>query len=229
MIYHNITTARFLDRKNRFIAHVELDKRTETVHVKNTGRCKELLIPGAKVILSRSDNPKRKTRYDLISVYKPSLELVNIDSQAQNHVVQERLNEQPFDLVKPEYAYDKSRIDFYMEKREKRFLLEVKGYTLEIDGIGYFPDAPTKRGLKHLYELTKAAIEGYCAAVAFVIAMAGVTKVLPNDRTQPEFGVALKEAEKAGVQVLYLPCIVKPDELIVDRKLAARINGGFLT
>lgn len=224
MIYKSITTGHFIDRPNRFIAHVEIDGIPETVHVKNTGRCKELLISGAEVILSKSENPKRKTACDLIAVYKPSLGLVNIDSQAPNHVVQEWLEELPFDLVKPEYTYDQSRIDFYMEKGKERFLLEVKGCTLEINGTGYFPDAPTARGVKHLHELKKAAEEGYHAAVAFAIPMPGVTKVLPNDQTQPEFGEALEEAMEAGVQVLYLPCIVKPRELMVDRKLAKALN-----
>lgn len=224
MIYKNITTGHFIDRPNRFIAHVKIDGKPETVHVKNTGRCGELLIPGAEVILSKSDNPKRKTAYDLIAVYKPSLGLVNIDSQAPNHVVQEWLEELSFDLVKPEYTYDKSRIDFYMEKDRERFLLEVKGCTLEINGIGYFPDAPTERGVKHLHELKKAAGEGYHAAVAFAIPMPGVTRVLPNDQTQPEFGEVLREAEDAGVQVFYLPCVVTPDEVTVDRKKAEELN-----
>lgn len=218
MIYQNITTGHFIDRPNRFIAHVEIDRVLETVHVKNTGRCKELLIPGAEVILSKSDNPKRKTKYDLIAAYKESLGLVSIDSQAPNHVVQEWLEELTFDLVRPEYTYDKSRLDFYMEKGKERFLLEVKGCTLERGGIGYFPDAPTERGVKHLHELKKAVGEGFTAAVAFAIPMPGVRKVLPNDQTQPEFGAALREAEEAGVKVLYLPCIVKPDEVAVDLK-----------
>lgn len=229
MIYNNITTGHFIDRPNRFIAHVEIGGVVETVHVKNTGRCKELLIPGAEVILSKSDNSKRKTKYDLIAVYKETLGLVNIDSQAPNHVVQEWLEELPFDLVKPEYTYDKSRIDFYMEKGKKRFLLEVKGCTLERDGIGYFPDAPTERGVKHLHELKKAAKEGYTAAVAFAIPMPGVTRVLTNDQTQPEFGEALREAEDAGVKVLYLPCVVEKDEVMVDRKKAEELNSEFVT
>lgn len=228
MIYKNITTGGFIDRPNRFIAHVEIDGLTDTVHVKNTGRCKELLIPGAEVVLSKSDNPKRKTKYDLIAVYKEKLGLVNIDSQAPNHVVQEWLEELPFDLVKPEYTYDKSRIDFYMEKGEKCFLLEVKGCTLERDGIGYFPDAPTERGVKHFHEMRKAAGEGYHAAVAFTIPMPGVVKVLPNDQTQPGFGEALREAEDAGVRVLYLPCLVKTDAVCVDRKKAAELNSEFV-
>jgi len=145
LIYRNINTGHFIDRPNRFIAHVEIDGKTETVHVKNTGRCKELLIPGAEVVLSKLDNPKRKTKYDLIAVYKEKLGLVNIDSQAPNHVVQEWLEELSFDLVKPEYTYDKSRIDFYMEKGKRRFLLEVKGCTLEINGMWYI--FPQIRGL----------------------------------------------------------------------------------
>ncbi len=229
MIYKNITTGRFIDRSNRFIAHVEIGSVTETVHVKNTGRCTELLIPGAEVVLSKSDNPKRKTKYDLIAVYKEKLGLINIDSQAPNHVVQEWLEELPFDLVKPEYTYDKSRIDFYMEKGNNRFLLEVKGCTLEINGIGYFPDAPTERGVKHLHELRKAVEEGYIAAVAFAIPMPKVVKALPNDQTQPEFGEALREAVETGVKVLYLPCIVKPDEVVVDREKASYLNSGFLS
>lgn len=227
MIYKNTVKGYFVDRPNRFIAHVDTGGRTETVHVKNTGRCRELLTPGAEVILSRSDNPNRKTAFDLISVYKPSLGLVNIDSQAPNQVVKEWLQELPFDLVKPEYTYDRSRIDFYMERGEDRYLLEVKGCTLEINGKGYFPDAPTERGVKHLHELKRAAMQGYCAAIAFAITMPGVTEVFPNVQMHPEFGTAMKEAEESGVRVLYLPCIVKPDELTVDRKKAAELNGGF--
>lgn len=228
MKYENIVKGRFIDRPNRFIAHVEIDGKTETVHVKNTGRCRELLVAGADVILSGSDNPKRKTAYDIIAVYKPSLGLVNIDSQAPNHVVNEWLETMGFDLVKPEYTYGGSRIDFYMEKGKKRFLLEVKGCTLEINGTGYFPDAPTERGLKHLHELTRSAKEGYTAAIGFVIPMPGVDMVLPNVRTQPEFGTALQEAADAGVQILCLPCDVSPAELVINRRKAADLNAGFL-
>ena len=153
MKYSNVVEARFINRPNRFIAHVELDGQIETVHVKNTGRCKELLLPGAKVILERSDNLTRKTRYDLIAVYKEPIGLINMDSQAPNKVVKEWLEGQDFDYVKPEYTYGKSRIDFYMEKQGKRYLMEVKGCTLEKEGIGYYPDAPTERGIKHLHEL----------------------------------------------------------------------------
>ena len=158
----------------------------------------------------------RKTAYDLIVVYKPGIGLVNIDSQAPNMVVKEWLQAQDFDLVRPEYGFGDSRIDFYMEKEKQKYLMEVKGCTLERDGIGYFPDAPTDRGVKHLRELAKAASEGYRSYLTFVIQMEGVTKVLPNMEMHPEFGVALKEAEAAGVKVLYLPCRVTEDTIYAD-------------
>lgn len=216
MKYEETCHAKFLDRPNRFIAHVELNGKTETVHVKNTGRCRELLLPGADVILSHSGNPTRKTAYDLIAVYKEGLGLVNIDSQAPNAVVKEWLLSQGFDVVRPEYRYGDSRIDFYMEKDGRKYLMEVKGCTLEREGIGYFPDAPTERGVKHLHELAKAVSEGYQAYLAFAIQMEGVTKVLPNVDTHPEFGEALEAAEAAGVQVLYLPCRVEEDALYIE-------------
>lgn len=218
MKYEETCHAKFLDRPNRFIAHVELSGKTETVHVKNTGRCRELLLPGADVILSHSGNPTRKTAYDLIAVYKEGLGLVNIDSQAPNAVVKEWLLSQGFDVVRPEYRYGDSRIDFYMEKDGRKYLMEVKGCTLERDGIGYFPDAPTERGVKHLHELAKAGSEGYQAYLAFAIQMEGVTKVLPNVDTHPEFGEALEAAEAAGVQVLYLPCRVEEDALYIETR-----------
>ncbi|MBQ1918718.1 MAG: DNA/RNA nuclease SfsA [Schwartzia sp.] len=161
MIYADTAEARFIDRPNRFIAHVELDGRTETVHVKNTGRCRELLLPNIPVVLEKSDNPNRKTKYDLIAVRKKKLGWINIDSQAPNKVVKEWLTKQDFDVVIPEYSYGDSRIDFYMEKGNRKYLLEVKGCTLEIDGTGYFPDAPTVRGVKHIRELMKAQKQGF--------------------------------------------------------------------
>ena len=228
MQYQNIRRGVFLDRPNRFVAHVEIGGLRETVHVKNTGRCRELLIPGREVILSHSDSPSRKTAYDLIAVEKPGLGLVNIDSQAPNHVMKEWLFGLDFDLIKPEFSYGSSRIDFYMERRGRRYLTEVKGCTLEIGGIGYFPDAPTERGLKHLHELARARQEGFLASVAFVIPMGGVTNVLPNMETHPAFGIALSEAEAAGVQVLYLPCRVGEDSLEIDGAMAEQLNPGFL-
>ena len=221
MKYSNTVSGRFIERPNRFIAHVEIGGVMETVHVKNTGRCKELLLPEADVTLAVSGNPLRKTKYDLISVYKKNLGWVNIDSQAPNAVVMEWLMSAPkvfpnITTLKPEYVHGNSRVDFYLECGERRILIEVKGCTLEIDGIGYFPDAPTERGVKHLHELIKAVEDGYECFIAFVIAMPRVTKVLPNRMTHPEFGDALDAAVKAGVKILYLPCAVMPDELVIQ-------------
>mgnify|MGYP001053947890 FL=1 len=221
MRYKNITGAKFIERQNRFVAYVELDGRVETVHVKNTGRCKELLLPGSRVTLAKTDNPARKTQYDLIAVYKDGLGWVNIDSQAPNKVVKEWLNSSPelFDnitLIKPEYTYGKFRLDFYLECDSRKILIEVKGCTLEIDGIGYFPDAPTERGVRHLYELAEATAKGHECYIAFVITMPKVRKVLPNVKTHPEFGRALTAAKEAGVKVLYFPCNVTPDQLTIE-------------
>ena len=218
MKYENTVNGKFIERLNRFSALVKIDGLVETVHVKNTGRCRELLQKGARVVLQRAQNPARKTQYDLISVFKNGLGWVNIDSQAPNQVVREWLNsgQSPFgavDVLKPEFTYGNSRVDFYLERGQQRVLMEVKGCTLEIDGIGYFPDAPTQRGIKHLQELAKAAGKGFECCIAFVIAMPGVTEVRPNVQTHPEFGEALKNAVDAGVQVLHLPCLVGPDIL----------------
>ena len=217
MKYHTIVSGRFVDRPNRFIAHVEIDGTIQTVHVKNTGRCKELLLPGAEMQLEVCSNPSRKTKYDLIAVRKPGLGWVNIDSQAPNKVAQEWLQTQGYDLVRPEYTYGDSRIDFYMEKDGQKYLLEVKGCTLEVDGIGYFPDAPTLRGVKHLRELARAVQEGYHCAAAFVIQMEGVAEVRPNATTHPEFAEALAQAQRAGVKILFLLCHVTPDELVITQ------------
>jgi len=213
MKYENITKATFIKRPNRFIAEVDIDGHKEIVHVKNTGRCKELLIPGCEVWLTAPGSEGRKTKYDLVAVRKSTGVLFNIDSQAPNKVVKEWLSKQGYDKVIPEYTYGDSRIDFYMEKENEKHLMEVKGCTLEIDGMGYFPDAPTERGVKHLRELVKAAKKGIKASLAFVIQMAGVDEVRPNVATHPEFGVALKEAKDAGVEVLFLKCHVEPDTL----------------
>ncbi len=213
MKYKNIIKAVFESRPNRFIAKVLIDGHEETVHVKNTGRCKELLIPGCEVWLTEPGTPERKTRYDLVAVRKSTGLLFNIDSQAPNKVVKEWLETKEYDRIVPEYTYGNSRIDFYMEKENVKFLMEVKGCTLEVDGIGYFPDAPTERGVKHLRELIKAKEEGYHAMLAFVIQMEGVYEVRPNIATHPEFAVVFEEAKKAGVEILFLPCKVTPDEL----------------
>ena len=219
MKYREIADGIFVDRPNRFIAHVDVNGTVETVHVKNTGRCKELLLPGTAVRLEVSDNLKRKTKYDLVTVHKQGLGWVNMDSQAPNKVVGEWLAKQGYDYIRPEFTYGKSRIDFYMEKGEQKYLLEVKGCTLEVDGIGYFPDAPTERGVKHLHELAQAQQKGYQCAVAFVIQVEGITEVRPNVSTQPEFGTALAEAKAAGVRVLFLLCRVGRDSLeIVEQR-----------
>lgn len=215
MRYKNTVHAKFHSRPNRFIAKVWIDGKLETVHVKNTGRCRELLLPGADVILEQSERANRKTRYDLISVYKNNLGWVNIDSQAPNKVVKEWLETQEYTCIKPEYTIGDSRIDFYMEKGERKYLMEVKGCTLEIDGVGYFPDAPTQRGVKHLHELAKAAQNGYECFAAFVIQMEGVRKVRPNVAMHKEFGDALAEAKAEGVKVLFLRCRVTEDELVI--------------
>ena len=225
MKYGEVREALFLRRKNRFVADVMLPEAGEVaVHVKNTGRLRELLLPGARVILAKADNPARKTPYDLIGVYRKEKDgterLFNIDSQAPNAVVREWLERQGFDLVRPEYTWGNSRMDFYMERENgtespERYLMEVKGCTLDRDGIGYFPDAPTERGVKHLHELAKASAAGYHAFLAFVIQMEGVLEVRPNTETHPEFAEALQAAEQAGVQVLHLRTIVRPDSLEV--------------
>lgn len=224
MRYKHIIHGKFHSRPNRFIAKVWVEGKLETVHVKNTGRCRELLLPDAQVILEISDNPNRKTKYDLIGVYKENLGWVNIDSQAPNKVVKEWLEKQGYTYIKPEYTYGASRIDFYMERDGQRYLMEVKGCTLEIDGIGYFPDAPTERGVKHLRELAGAAQEGFQCYVAFVIQMEGVNEVRANVETHKEFGEALDAARAAGVKVLCLGCRVTEDTLEVDRELISAGN-----
>lgn len=223
MKYGRICRGTFIDRPNRFIAHVLIKGKEETVHVKNTGRCREILIPGASVILEIAENPNRKTKYDLIAVYKEGIGLVNIDSQAPNKVVYEWLREENqmfpgISYIKPEYSCGTSRIDFYFEYSGKKALLEVKGVTLERDKVCYFPDAPTERGVKHIRELAEAQGKGYECYVAFVIQMEGVNKVYPNRETHPEFGAALDTAVEQGVHILCLGCRVSESGLVIDRQ-----------
>ena len=220
MKYENIVLAEFRSRLNRFAATVWMDGREEIVHVKNTGRLRELLLPGAQVALTPGGGSARKTRYDLISVRKPGLGWVNIDSQACNKVAAEWLTGDPAPfadvrLIRPEFTYGDSRVDFYLEAENRKILMEVKGCTLEREGFGWFPDAPTERGVKHLRELKAAAGEGYESFLAFVITMPGVKRVLPNAQTHPAFAEALADAVSAGVRVLYLTCTVAPDELTI--------------
>ena len=223
MKYKSIIHGTFHSRPNRFIAKVYVDDVLETVHVKNTGRCKELLLPGAEVVLEVSDNPARKTKYDLIAVYKDGLGLVNIDSQLCNKVAGEWLMTQGYDYIKPEYTYGASRVDFYMEKQGEKYLMEVKGCTLEIDNVGYFPDAPTLRGVKHLRHLIRAAKEGYRAAVLFIIQMEGIAAIRPNDATHPAFGEALRDAAAAGVEVWAVDCAVTPAALTHRRPVPIQL------
>ena len=220
MKYENVILAEFRARLNRFAAVVWSDCGEEIVHVKNTGRLRELLLPGAQVALTPGSGSDRKTRYDLISVRKPGLGWVNIDSQACNKVAAEWLAGDPAPfadvrLIRPEFTYGDSRIDFNLEAENRKILMEVKGCTLERGGVGFFPDAPTERGVKHLRGLAKAAGEGYESFLAFVIAMPGVKRVLPNVQTHPAFAEALADAVSSGVRVLYLSCKVAPDELTI--------------
>ena len=223
MQYRAVKKAVFLSRPNRFIAQVALEGAEETVHVKNTGRCRELLVPGAAVYLSEGSNPARKTRFDLIAVEKarpgrPPL-LVNMDAQAPNAVFREWAEGGGFvpglTLLRPETTWGNSRFDFYWEAGARKGFVEVKGVTLEEEGHARFPDAPTQRGVKHLEELIACQEEGYEAAVCFVIQMAGMGDFAPNDATHPAFGAALRRAAEAGVRVLAMECAVTPDTLTV--------------
>lgn len=221
MKYSNIEKGIFRSRPNRFIAHIEINGREEVVHVKNTGRCRELLPEGAEVFCQRSDKPERKTAFDLISVIKGD-RLINMDSQAPNKVFYEWAAAGKFipdpDYIKPEYKWGNSRFDFYIEKGERRCLVEVKGCTLEFDGECFFPDAPTERGVKHINELIKAAEEGFECYVFFVVQMKNVKNIAPNDSTHPQFGEALRLAAKKGVKVIAYDCNVNSDTLeIADR------------
>lgn len=216
MTYSCALPATFLTRPNRFVAHVLLDGREVACHVKNTGRCRELLLPGAPVWLCPSDNPNRKTAYDLIAVQKGDL-LINMDSQAPNQVFGEWAqlgNFQPnLSLLRPETRHGSSRFDFYWEAGPRRGFVEVKGVTLEREGGVYFPDAPTQRGVKHLEELAVCLQEGYEATVCFVIQLARADFFSPNDETHPEFGRTLRDVTRAGVKVLALSCSVSPASL----------------
>ena len=271
MKYNQVVPGTFLQRPNRFIAHVEINGREEICHVKNTGRCRELLIPGCTVYCAVSDNPQRKTKYDLIAVEKiiesqtvfanagiPSQHgkstpeahgtlLVNMDSQAPNAAVKEWLQSgaSPFgniDYIKPEYKYGNSRFDFYLEcktetkrtgtaptptenetTRSRKIFLEVKGVTLENNGVVLFPDAPTERGVKHVRELIRCREEGFETYVLFVIQMERALYFTPNRKTHPQFADALCDAQNAGVQLLAYTCKVTPDEMKIDKELKVRL------
>lgn len=225
MLYENMVPGIFLARPNRFIAHVEIDGKTEICHVKNTGRCKELLPAGAQVWCQQFDNPARKTKFDLITVKKGG-RLINMDSQAPNAAAKEWLMAGGLGEIsglKGEYTQGDSRFDFSFVRDGRRCFLEVKGVTLETDGVCAFPDAPTERGTKHLRGLTALAREGYGAYVLFVIQMGDVTYLRPNDTTDPNFGIALREAAKNGVQVLAMDCTVTENTMTIRNPVEVRL------
>ncbi len=220
--YSRIKEGYFINRPNRFIAEIDIDGKIERCHVKNTGRCRELLIPGTKVLLEESSNPSRKTKYDLIQVYKQD-NLVNMDSQMPNYLVKEWIEKTHFfpemTHIQMEKTYGNSRFDLFVEYQGKKAFIEVKGVTLEKEGRALFPDAPTQRGLKHIRELQSCMEEGYEAWIFFVIQMKGVQSFTPNWERQPEFGQALYEASQAGVCVEAWDCIVRPGEIYIDQKI----------
>lgn len=221
MEYGKMVPGVFLARPNRFIAHVQIDGREEVCHVKNTGRCRELLPPGAEVWCQESDNPARKTKYDLITVKKGD-RLINMDSQAPNTAAREWLlagGLGEISELRPETVHGDSRFDFSFMKDGKRCFLEVKGVTLENDGVCAFPDAPTERGTKHLRGLTRAAEEGFGAYVLFVVQMDNVRYLHPNDATDPAFGKTLREAAEAGVKILAMDCRVTPGSMALNKSL----------
>ena len=225
MQYPNVVSGRFLARPNRFIAHIEIDGKEQICHVKNTGRCRELLPVGAKVWCVESHNPSRKTRYDLIAVQKGD-RLINMDSQAPNAAAKEWLEQGglgQIEQLRPESRNGTSRFDFSFTKDGRMCFLEVKGVTLENDGVCAFPDAPTLRGAKHLRELTQLAKTGYGAYVLFVIQMSDVRYLHPNDTTDPDFGKALREAKNAGVQILAMDCAVTPDAMTIQKEVEIRL------
>lgn len=226
MKYENVISGRFISRPNRFIAHIEIDGKEEICHVMNTGRMKELLLPGAEVFLCESKNPNRKTKYDLIGVRRSDGEMINIDSIAPNRVVGEYIKTlfPGANVIKPETFFDKSRFDFYIEDKNDKIFLEVKGVTLNIGGEARFPDAPTERGTKHLRELIEAKRQGYRAAVLFVIAMKGCSSFAPNFTTDPIFAKTLFEANESGVEVFAVDCKVTADEIFADKPVPVRFS-----
>ncbi len=224
MKYLDIVEGIFIDRPNRFIANVMIDGTLEKVHVKNTGRCKEILNEGTKVYLEKSNNPNRKTKYSLISAYKGDL-LINIDSQVPNSVVEDAISSNQIqellnvDFLKREVTYGNSRFDIYYEKGDEKGFVEVKGVTLEVDGLSMFPDAPTERGTKHVLEMIKTIQEGYKSYIFFLIQMEGIGFFTPNEIMDKDFAKALKLAKKEGVNMLAYNSIVTQDEISLGKKV----------
>lgn len=234
MKYNNIEKGIFLSRPNRFIAQVLLDGNEETVHVKNTGRCKEILIPGTAVYLHRSVSPERKTKYDLIAAEKKTENgtmLINIDSQIPNLCAEEFLLNTEFfgkgAKIRREVKYGNSRFDLYAENGEMTAFIEVKGVTLENGLSALFPDAPTERGVKHINELISAAREGFGAYIFFVIQMKGIREFSPNEKMHPEFAAALREAQLNGVKILAYDCTVTPDSLVINSPVVVNLSKAY--
>ncbi len=223
MVYNKILRTKFLSRPNRFIAYVELDGRIEKCHVKNTGRCRELLVEGCTVYLEQAKNPDRKTRFDLVAVEKNGI-LINMDSYAPNLVVGEFLPKLfPDSKIRAEYKHGNSRFDFYIEDNNKRILLEVKGVTLENEGVVMFPDAPTERGAKHVNELAESIDEGYEAYLFFVVQMKGVKHFTLNDETDPKFAEAVRKASERGVKILVYDCNVTPERMEINERVEIKL------
>lgn len=231
MKYASIVEGTFIKRDNRFIAQVLIEGKCETVHVKNTGRCKELLIEGSKVFLEPSSNEQRKTRYSLVAIMKGQ-ELINMDSQVPNQVVAEAMGENPYlqekfeqlTLVKREVKYGDSRFDLYYETASKKGFIEVKGVTLFEEGVARFPDAPTSRGAKHLKELQKSLLDGYESYVFFLIQGSGIHRFEPNEKTDPDFAKALQEANEAGVGILCFDSCVSKDGIELNQPVEVNIK-----
>lgn len=227
MKYSNVISGKFVSRPNRFTAIVEVGGLEQTVHVKNTGRCRELFVPGAEVYLQKAENPARKTKYDVIGVKKAD-RIINIDSQIPNKVFGEFVSCGDFlndvTYIRPECTYKNSRFDFYIEADGKKIFVEIKGVTLDEDGVARFPDAPTERGIKHLRELTDAVENGYTAYAVFIIQMKGIKYFEPNYQMHQAFGDALNEAAEAGVNVLAFDCVVTEDSICIDNSIPVRLK-----
>jgi len=229
LTYNNIHEGIFISRPNRFIAEVEIKGRVETCHVKNTGRCKELLVPGATVYANFADNPNRSTKYDLVAVLKGSV-LVNMDSQAPNTAFGEYLRQGLFEElgqlthIKTEAKYGTSRFDFFVETATRKAFIEVKGVTLEEDRIAMFPDAPTQRGIKHLNELATCIEDNYEAFVVFVVQMKGVSLFTPNNKTHAAFGETLAKVADTGVKIRAFDCVVTPDSMVIDAPVPIKLT-----
>lgn len=227
MVYENIRQAKFISRPNRFIANIEIDGKVEIAHVKNTGRCKELLIAGATIFVQEFYNTNRKTKYDVISVYKGD-RLINMDSQVPNKVFSEWIHAgnllSDFTLIKPEAEYENSRFDFYIEIGNRKIFVEVKGVTLEENGVALFPDAPTERGMKHINELCDSMKNGYEAYIVFIVQMKDILYFTPNNITQKTFGDALIKAKKQGLGIIALNCDITENSITAKDYVEVKLN-----